>query len=78
MPASRAYTIADIYQDPQFAARGMLQQVPHDVLGHTTQAGIVPRLSATPGRIRHSGPALGADTEAVRRELAADLHKESA
>lgn len=68
VPSSRVYTIADIYQDPHFAARGMLQQVPHAVLGHTTQAGVVPRFSATPGRIRHSGPDIGADTEAVRRE----------
>jgi formyl-CoA transferase len=71
VPAARAYTIADIYRDPHFAARGMLQQVPHAVLGHTTQAGVVPRLSATPGRIRHDGPALGFDTAAVRRELQA-------
>jgi formyl-CoA transferase len=68
VPSSRVYTIADIYADPHFAARAMLQQVPHPVLGHTTQAGVVPRLSATPGRIRHTGPELGADTEALRRE----------
>ena len=69
VPSSRVYTIADIYADPHFAARAMLQQVPHPALGHTTQAGVVPRLSATPGRIRHTGPELGADTEAVKREL---------
>jgi crotonobetainyl-CoA:carnitine CoA-transferase CaiB-like acyl-CoA transferase len=73
VPSSRIYTIADIYEDPQFAAREMLQRVDHPVLGHTTQAGIVPRLSATPGRIRHTGPALGADTDAVRREMAAAI-----
>ncbi len=69
VPSARAYTIADIYRDPQFAARQMLQQVPHPSLDHTTQAGIVPRLSATPGRIRHTGPELGADTAAVRQEV---------
>lgn len=73
VPASRIYTIADIFQDPQFAARAMLQQVPHPALGHTTQAGVVPRLSATPGRIRHTGPELGAHTQAVRDALAATL-----
>jgi formyl-CoA transferase len=67
VPSARAYTIADIYGDPHFAARGMLQQVPHPVLGHTTQTGVVPRLSATPGRIRHTGPDLGADSAAVRQ-----------
>lgn len=74
VPSSRTYTIADIYEDPQFAARAMLQRVPHPVLGHTTQAGIMPRFSATPGRIRHTGPALGADTDAIRQELATHTH----
>lgn len=69
VPSARAYTIADIYGDRQFAERQMLQAVPHATLGHTTQIGIVPRLSATPGRVRHSGPDLGADTDAVRRHL---------
>ena len=37
------------------------RQVPHPALGHTTQSGVVPRLSATPGAIQHTGPDLGAD-----------------
>lgn len=65
VPTSRVYTIADIYADPHFAAREMLRQVPHPVLGHTTQTGVVPRLSATPGSIRHTGPALGQDNPSV-------------
>ncbi|MBV7484573.1 CaiB/BaiF CoA-transferase family protein [Bordetella sp. BOR01] len=69
IPASRIYTIADIYEDPHYAQRGMLVRVPHDTLGHTTQAGVVPKLSRTPGHIRHSGPDLGADTQAVLQEL---------
>ena len=71
VPTSRVYTIADIYADPHFAARAMLQQVPHPVLGHTTQTGVVPRLSATPGAIRHTGPDTGADGRAVLREVLA-------
>ena len=51
VPTSRVYTLADIYADPQFKARDMLLQVPHPTLGHTTQVGIVPRLSATPGGV---------------------------
>ena len=70
VPTSRVYTIADIYADPQFQARDMLLKVPHAKLGHTTQAGIVPRLSATPGSVRHSGPELGADgLDILSREL---------
>ncbi|MBK6616731.1 CoA transferase [Ottowia sp.] len=74
VPSSRIYTIADIYQDPHYAARDMLVRVPHPQLGHTTQAGVVPKLSATPGGIRHTGPVVGADTEAVLRSLG--LHDE--
>ena len=48
----------------------MLQQVPHPQLGHTVQAGIVPRLSATPGAIVRTGPDLGADgADVLQREL---------
>ena len=65
VPCTRVYTIADIYSDPHFAARNMLVQVPHPTLGHTTQTGVVPRFSATPGHIRHTGPALGADSHTV-------------
>lgn len=68
VPNSRIYTIADIFDDPHYAARGMLAAVPHAVLGKTVQAGIVPKLSRTPGSIRNTGPEIGADTLAVLRE----------
>jgi crotonobetainyl-CoA:carnitine CoA-transferase CaiB-like acyl-CoA transferase len=72
VPASRVYTIADIYQDPHFRARDMLVEVPHPVLGHTTQAGVVPKLSRTPGSIRRTGPEIGADTRAVLEGIGLD------
>lgn len=68
VPTSRVYTIRDIYADPHFRARDMLHQVPHPVLGHTIQSGVVPRLSDTPGRVRHTGPELGADAELVLKK----------
>ena len=70
VPSTLVYTIADIFKDPHFQARQMLQQVPHEQLGHTTQAGVVPRLSGTPGGIYRSGPSLGADSaDVLQREL---------
>lgn len=69
VPASRIYTIADIYRDPHYAAREMIVEVPHPKLGHTKQVGIVPRLSRTPGKIRNTGPEAGADTRDVLSQL---------
>jgi crotonobetainyl-CoA:carnitine CoA-transferase CaiB-like acyl-CoA transferase len=65
VPSSRIYTIADIYSDPHYKDRNMLVEVRHPALGHTTQIGIVPRLSATPGTIRCTGPEVGADQDEV-------------
>ena len=69
VPVSRVNTIADIYADPHYRAREMLVEVPHPTLGHTTQHGIVPKLSATPGRIVRSGPDYGEDTRSVLTEM---------
>ena len=48
------YTIADIFQDPQFKARDML--IPHHdpEFGEYIGPGIVPKLSETPGEVRWS------------------------
>lgn len=69
VPATTVYTIADIFEDPHFRARDMLVQTPDDDLGEVTLAGIVPKLSRTPGRIRWSGHRLGQDTRSVLRSL---------
>ncbi|AEC21770.1 hypothetical protein PT7_3230 [Pusillimonas sp. T7-7] len=68
VPSSRIYTIADIFEDPHYHARGMLASVLHPKLGDTTQIGVVPRLSKTPGAIRFTGPELGSDTRSVLLE----------
>jgi crotonobetainyl-CoA:carnitine CoA-transferase CaiB-like acyl-CoA transferase len=65
VPNARANTISDIFSDPHFRARDMLLEVAHPTLGHTVQAGVVPRLSRTPGSVRHTGPDTGADTRRV-------------
>jgi crotonobetainyl-CoA:carnitine CoA-transferase CaiB-like acyl-CoA transferase len=70
VPASRIFTMADIYQDPHYRAREMLTAVPDDDLGSVTLAGIVPKMSVTPGAVRWSGHRTGQDTRAVLRRLA--------
>ena len=47
----------------------MIVKVPHPKLGHTMQAGVVPKLSRTPGSVRCSGPDTGANTQQVLEEL---------
>ncbi len=69
VPATRVFTMADIFRDPQYQARGMLAQAPDDDLGAVTMASPVPRLSETPGRIRHAGRRVGEDTRRVLSEI---------
>jgi len=65
VPVSRVYEMPDIFEDPHFEAREMLPEIPHPLLGSLFHPGIVPKLSATPGKILHSGPDLGQDTRGV-------------
>jgi crotonobetainyl-CoA:carnitine CoA-transferase CaiB-like acyl-CoA transferase len=59
VPAGRIYTVADIAADPQYQARDMIVQT-HDADGRPLKVpGIVPKLSATPGRLRTPAPRLG-------------------
>ncbi len=70
VPASRIFTMADIFKDPHYRARDMLVKTSDDDLGSVTLAGIVPRLSGTPGQVRWSGRRTGQDTRAVLRKYA--------
>jgi crotonobetainyl-CoA:carnitine CoA-transferase CaiB-like acyl-CoA transferase len=69
VPTSLVNTIADIFGEPQFRARDMLVDVPHPDLGTVTVHGIVPKLSETPGEIRHLGRRIGGDTFTVLQRL---------
>lgn len=70
VPATRIYTMADIFRDPHFAARQAIADAPDADLGSIKMANVFPRLSMTPGQIRHAGSGtVGSDTRAVLREL---------
>ncbi|NMF98923.1 CoA transferase [Aromatoleum toluolicum] len=72
VPASRIYSVADMFADPQFLAREMLQTVTLPDGRSCRMPGIMPKLSLTPGAAESLGPALGAHTDAVLGALGYD------
>ncbi|HAF55598.1 MAG TPA: formyl-CoA transferase [Thauera sp.] len=69
VPASRIYSVAEMFADPQFLAREMLHTVKLPDGRDCRMPGVVPKLSVTPGGAEWIGPALGEHTDAVLRGL---------
>ena len=69
VPAGRIYSVADIVNDPHYAAREMI--LPTELPGDVTvkMPGISPKLSATPGAVKWPGPTLGQHTDEVLASL---------
>ena len=65
IPSSPINSIADIFSDPQFAARGALVTASHPAIGEIKMPAVVPRLSETPGEIAWLGRDLGEDTDTL-------------
>ncbi len=70
VPCGPLYSIADIFADAQYRARGNLVEVEDPRIGPLVLPAAVPRLSETPAELRHTGRALGADTAEVLGRLA--------
>lgn len=65
------YDAADLTADPHVQATGMLTEIDDPDLGSVLMHNVMWRMSATPGQIRFTGRAHGADTtEVLREELA--------
>jgi len=68
LPCAPLNSIADIFEDPQFAARENMSRI-------MTRAGelmlptAIPRMSETPPQFSHPGPALGEHTDEILHEL---------
>ena len=69
VPVGPINSIADIFNDPQFAARGNLQTVATPDAGEVTVPSVLPKLSRTPGRIEHLGRHKGEDSESILQGL---------
>ena len=69
VPCGMVSSIADIFKEEQFWARDTLLKVADDRLGELTVQGVVPKLSDTPGEVKHLGVEMGKDTESVLTRL---------
>jgi formyl-CoA transferase/succinyl-CoA--D-citramalate CoA-transferase len=70
VPAGLINQAGDLATDAHIAARDMIVRLAAGFEHAVPMAGVVPRLSRTPGVIRHPGPSLGEHTDAVLRVLA--------
>ncbi len=69
VPCGAINSIADIFEDEQFAARENLLTVNDSVAGDIVIPGVIPKLSETPGRVTHLGPAFKNGTEQIFGDL---------
>jgi succinyl-CoA:(S)-malate CoA-transferase subunit B len=69
-PAGPLNNIADVFGDRQFHARRNMVSIDDEQTGDTIMVpNVVPRLSRTPGRIKHLGPRLGEHTEEILKDM---------
>lgn len=61
--------VGDLVEDPHLAARRAITTVEDPELGPIRMPAVQPRLSETPGRIRHAGPPMGAHNLEIYGEL---------
>jgi formyl-CoA transferase len=72
VPASKIYSAADMFTDPQYLAREMFLNATLPDGKAFKMPGIVPKLSETPGSAEWTGPALGEHTDSILRGLGYD------
>ncbi len=69
VPCGPVYSIADIFKDPQYAARENILRMFDPRVGEMAMPNVVPRLSDTPGKVEWLGPPMGAHTEELYKGL---------
>lgn len=68
VPVGPIYSVADLFEDPHFRARGLFEEFPVNGKMLSIPA-ITPRLADTPGRTDWTGPAVGSHNEEIFRGL---------
>ena len=69
VPAGRIYRAPDMLEDGHFIARESILEVEHPKYENLKMQNVFPRLSATPGRIKWTGPTLGQHNEEIYQEV---------
>jgi crotonobetainyl-CoA:carnitine CoA-transferase CaiB-like acyl-CoA transferase len=65
-PAAPVYSVADVVNDPHFAARDNITSIQDDELGASVRMpNVIGKLSATPGSVDTPGPKLGASNRQI-------------
>ena len=69
IPCGPIYNVAEMLEDPQARARGMVVEAEHPVAGRIVNIGNPVKLSETPWQYRIPAPVLGAHTDEILRSL---------
>jgi crotonobetainyl-CoA:carnitine CoA-transferase CaiB-like acyl-CoA transferase len=66
VPSSLVMSVRDLFEDAQVRARGNILSIAAPLLEALSMPGVVPRLTLTPGAVRHAGPPTpGHDNEEI-------------
>lgn len=69
VPAGPVYSIDEIFEDPHYAARENILRMNDPRMGELAVPNLVPKLSATPGKVNFLGSALGFHNDEIYRGL---------
>jgi crotonobetainyl-CoA:carnitine CoA-transferase CaiB-like acyl-CoA transferase len=69
VPCGPINSIAQVFEDPQALARGMVVELEHPKAGRTRAIGLPIKLSATPGKVARPAPLFGQHTREVLAEF---------
>ena len=69
VPCGKVYRAPEMLEDPHFQARDAIIDVPDPKWGEVKMQNVFPKLSATPGQVKWTGPGLGQHNADVFGEL---------
>jgi formyl-CoA transferase len=76
IPAGKIYRAPEMLEDAHFRARQAIVKLTHPEFGELAMQNVCPRLSSTPGEVRHVGPKLGEHNDEIYRGLLGLDHTE--